>query len=133
MDLSSQHTPENIGSIHDNIMMNVSGAPKTTRKRCLQGMQQNLSKNVCNLNQLISQQETENDVITGAQTISMRRYKAGVGKSLLSEALFLSPLSPRFVLKNCVASYVSGPSCSKLTTSLVNDSLKFTSSDIQIC
>ena len=27
----------------------------------------------------------------------------------------------------------SGPSCSKLTTSLVNDSLKFTSSDIQIC
>ena len=27
----------------------------------------------------------------------------------------------------------SGPSCSKLTTSLVNDSLKFTSSDTQIC
>ena len=27
----------------------------------------------------------------------------------------------------------SGPSCSKLTTSLVNDSLKFTSSDVQIC
>ena len=27
----------------------------------------------------------------------------------------------------------SGPSCSKLTMSLVNDSLKFTSSDIQIC
>ena len=27
----------------------------------------------------------------------------------------------------------SGPSCSKLTTSLVNDSLKFTSSDKQIC
>ena len=26
-----------------------------------------------------------------------------------------------------------GPSCSKLTTSLVNDSLKFTSSDTQIC
>ena len=25
------------------------------------------------------------------------------------------------------------PSCSKLTTSLVNDSLKFTSSDMQIC
>ena len=25
-----------------------------------------------------------------------------------------------------------GPSCSKLTTSLVNDSLKFTSSDMQI-
>ena len=30
-------------------------------------------------------------------------------------------------------SYWSGPSCSKLTTSLVNDSLKFTSSDTQIC
>ena len=28
---------------------------------------------------------------------------------------------------------VRGPSCSKLTTSLVNDSLKFTSSDTQIC
>ena len=30
-------------------------------------------------------------------------------------------------------SYTSGPSCSKLTTSLVNDSLKFTLSDTQIC
>ena len=29
--------------------------------------------------------------------------------------------------------YKSGPSCSKLTMSLVNDSLKFTSSDTQIC
>ena len=29
-------------------------------------------------------------------------------------------------------SWQSGPSCSKLTTSLVNDSLKFTSSDTQI-
>ena len=29
--------------------------------------------------------------------------------------------------------YNSGPSCSKLMTSLVNDSLKFTSSDTQIC
>ena len=28
---------------------------------------------------------------------------------------------------------ISGPSCSKLTTSLVNDSLKFTLSDTQIC
>ena len=27
----------------------------------------------------------------------------------------------------------TGPGCSKLTTSLVNDSLKFTSSDTQIC
>ena len=27
----------------------------------------------------------------------------------------------------------AGPSCPKLTTSLVNDSLKFTSSDTQIC
>ena len=30
-------------------------------------------------------------------------------------------------------SWKSGPSCSKLTMSLVNDSLKFTSSDTQIC
>ena len=29
--------------------------------------------------------------------------------------------------------YYTGPSCSKLTMSLVNDSLKFTSSDTQIC
>ena len=29
--------------------------------------------------------------------------------------------------------YLSGPSCSKLTMSLVNNSLKFTSSDTQIC
>ena len=32
-----------------------------------------------------------------------------------------------------MSSTSSGPSCSKLTTSLVNDSLKFTSSDMQIC
>ena len=32
-----------------------------------------------------------------------------------------------------VCSGKSGPSCSKLTMSLVNDSLKFTSSDTQIC
>ena len=32
-----------------------------------------------------------------------------------------------------VCRYQSGPSCSKLTTSLFNDSLKFTSSDTQIC
>ena len=31
------------------------------------------------------------------------------------------------------ASKQSGPSCSKLTMSLANDSLKFTSSDTQIC
>ena len=30
-------------------------------------------------------------------------------------------------------SYCPGPSCSKLTMSLVNDSLKFTLSDMQIC
>ena len=30
-------------------------------------------------------------------------------------------------------SYITGPSCSKLTMSLVNDSLKFTSSNMQIC
>ena len=29
--------------------------------------------------------------------------------------------------------YTPGPSCSKLTMSLVNDSLKFTLSDTQIC
>ena len=33
----------------------------------------------------------------------------------------------------CTSTLISGPSCSKLTTSLVNDSLKFTSSDTQIC
>ena len=34
----------------------------------------------------------------------------------------------------CIKSpYHAEPSCSKLMTSLVNDSLKFTSSDTQIC
>ena len=39
------------------------------------------------------------------------------------------------IWKNTIGStkHTSGPSCSKLTTSLVNDSLKFTSSDTQIC
>ena len=36
------------------------------------------------------------------------------------------------MLYSSVSNY-SGPSCSKLTMSLVNDSLKFTSSDTQIC
>ena len=38
--------------------------------------------------------------------------------------------SPNLV---CALIWRSGPSCSKLTTSLVNDLLKFTSSDTQIC
>ena len=44
------------------------------------------------------------------------------------------------IIKWCMASalarscqYQSGPSCSKLTMSLVNDSLKFRSSDMRIC
>ena len=32
-----------------------------------------------------------------------------------------------------VCKFTSGPSCSKLTMSLANDSLKFTSSGTQIC
>ena len=43
----------------------------------------------------------------------------------------------RVVRKGVFVTYAEsknpGPSCSKLTTSLVNDSLKFTSSDTQIC
>ena len=34
---------------------------------------------------------------------------------------------------NCFQNKKYGPSCSKLTMSLVNDSLKFPSSDTQIC
>ena len=98
MDLSSQHTPENIIGIHDNIMLSVSGAPRTMRK--ISRMQHNLSRNVCNLNQLIGQQETDSSevIMSDGQSIAMRGYKSGVGQSLLSEALFLSPLSPRYVV-----------------------------------
>ena len=35
-------------------------------------------------------------------------------------------------VRNKINMHCPGPSCSKLTTSLVNDSLKFTSSDMQI-
>ena len=45
-------------------------------------------------------------------------------------ARFFFFLIPPLVLSNA---YITGPSCSKLTTSLVNDSLKFKSSDTQIC
>ena len=38
-----------------------------------------------------------------------------------------------FLNESISCGYSSGPSCSKLTMSLVNDSLKFTSSDTQIC
>ena len=36
------------------------------------------------------------------------------------------------VINCCIVGKRIGPSCSKLTTSLVNDLLKFTSSDMQI-
>ena len=38
-----------------------------------------------------------------------------------------------FVTQSGLCTQISGPSCSKLRMSLVNDSLKFTSSDMQIC
>ena len=40
---------------------------------------------------------------------------------------------PRMQSLCVITFYTSGLSCSKLTMSLVNDSLKFTSSDTQIC
>ena len=47
---------------------------------------------------------------------------------------FNAACSNVFMIVRPVGSFKwSGPSCSKLTTSLVNDSLKFTSSDMQIC
>ena len=52
--------------------------------------------------------------------------------------LFHPPYLPDFSLCDfflfpLLKKTLSGPSCSKLTTSLVNDSLKFTSNDTQIC
>ena len=55
-------------------------------------------------------------------------YLGTLRKHAYSNTLkILQPKTENFKIKN------SGPSCSKLTTSLVNDSLKFTSSDTQIC
>ena len=45
----------------------------------------------------------------------------------------LNPCHAKLDATSAFSSQPSGPSCSKLTTSLVNDSLKFTSSDTQIC
>ena len=42
-------------------------------------------------------------------------------------------LCKKMYLIACTSSKESGPSCSKLTMWLVNDSLKFTLSDAQIC
>ena len=39
----------------------------------------------------------------------------------------------QFICIILIPGWIPGPSCSKLTTSLVNDSLKFTSSDTRIC
>ena len=51
--------------------------------------------------------------------------------------LFFSNLSKGILMEVCIKTVPCpkqpGPSCSKLTTSLVNVSLKFTSSDTQIC
>ena len=46
---------------------------------------------------------------------------------------FLYNLYSFLQIRGVNKNYISGPSCSKLTTSLVNDSLKFTSNDMQIC
>ena len=54
------------------------------------------------------------------KNVNIFRLKKKTTKNALSGAMVKFLKSP-------------GPSCSKLTTSLVNDSLKFTSSDAQIC
>ena len=86
--------------------------------------------------------------------------RSSVRPSIRSSAFFVHAISEEmgmlgfwnlmyvFLMKNKADSYIvrhictfrvmalwkrSGPSCSKLTMSLVNDSLKFTSSDKQIC
>ena len=46
---------------------------------------------------------------------------------------FWDYLSTNFKCREIQTLRIPGPSCSKLTTSLVKDSLKFTSSDTQIC
>ena len=52
----------------------------------------------------------------------------------MSETNFHGPSKAIIALDKAIFQpKITGPSCSKLTTSLVNDSLKFTSSDTQIC
>ena len=73
---------------------------------------------------------------------SKARYKNGVGFKIL-DCTPIPQLPLSYTLENVshlwssvqpsFGSSQSGPSCSKLTTSLVNDLLKFTSSDVQIC
>ena len=53
-------------------------------------------------------------------------YPTGGSYTLGDDFLF------HWLIEPILASWKTGPSCSKLTTSLVNDSLKFTSSDTQI-
>ena len=60
---------------------------------------------------------------------SMKTYVVGTHQKHLDEMLLMSMHNTCFCGK---IRNISGPSCSKLTTSLVNDSLKFTSSDTQI-
>ena len=50
----------------------------------------------------------------------------------LGEVLLMSTLNIPFCEVRKMSA-LSGPSCSKLAISLVNDSLKFTLSDAQIC
>ena len=62
--------------------------------------------------------------------ISPGKHVVGTYQKRLMEALLMSTHNIYF---HGEIRKISGPSCSKLTTSLVNDSLKFTSSDTQIC
>ena len=57
-----------------------------------------------------------------------------VNEVLDTEAIpFLQRHGPGTMQQDYARPHTAGPSCSKLTTSLVNESLKFTSSDTQIC
>ena len=59
-------------------------------------------------------------------------YSCAVNK-ILFYSILLPPLYLKYVLLFTKYYKYPGLSCSKLTMSLVNDSLKFTSSDTQIC
>ena len=75
-----------------------------------------------------------------SRLFSLKRYFGMLSDTVRNVVCYISECFLLWCLKNrhnfidpLSLNKKSGPSCSKLTTSLVNDSLKFTSSDTQIC
>ena len=72
-------------------------------------------------------------MILSLSEISLSQYCHYQGSTITMHHNTVTVSKPHSILMNFVDFIKPGPSCSKLTMSIVNDSLKFALSDTQIC